>query len=128
MTDYIFRRIRRLLLTCAATSLVNCAALAQSCDQLSNNLDDARLTFGQLRGDVDIDAAQTLARQVRGELGNAAVAALSCRCQRTYIQLSTATAHARQAEEAATMTEYMDQFNRAILSYNDAVADLRNCR
>jgi hypothetical protein len=108
--------------------LASSAAQAQSCEQLSNYLDDARITFGELHGDVDIDRAMALARQVRGELGYAATAALACRCQRTYIQLTTASARARQAEESGNMTEFMDQFNQAILAYNDALAAMRNCR
>jgi hypothetical protein len=108
--------------------IASTTAQAQSCDQLPTYLDDARLTFGQLRGDIDIDAAMALARQVRGELGYAASAALSCRCQRTYVQLMTATARARQAEESGSMSEFSDQFNQAILAYNDAVTGLRNCR
>jgi hypothetical protein len=120
--------LRRVCLSSVALMLLTTTAHAQSCDQLTTYLDDARLTFGQLRGDIDIDGAMALARQVRGELGYAARAALSCRCQRTYAQLMTATARARQAEESGSMKEFSDQFNQAILAYNDAVTGLRNCR
>jgi hypothetical protein len=125
------RQSRRALVvtgTLVVLLLAGGAVQAQSCDQLTTYLDDARLTFGQLRGDIDIDGAMALARQVRGELGYAASAALSCRCQRTYAQLMTATARARQAEEAGSMSEFSNQFNQAILAYNDAVTGLRNCR
>jgi uncharacterized protein RhaS with RHS repeats len=127
MAETTFSDFRRRLLFLATISLSSATAQAQSCDQLTSYLDDARMTFGQLRRDAAMDSTQALARQVRGELGGAAVAALSCRCQRTYIQLSTATAHARQAEEAATMSEAMDHFNRAVMAYNEALAALRIC-
>jgi hypothetical protein len=124
--DNFLCHLRSALLVCVW--ITSTAAQAQSCDQLPTYLDDARLTFGQLRGDIDIDAAMALARQVRGELGYAASAALSCRCQRTYVHLMTATARARQAEESGSMSEFSDQFNQAILAYNDALTELRNCR
>ncbi len=120
------RGTRQSLLALTAVLMAS-TAQAQSCDQLPTYLDDARLTFGEVRDDVDIDRAMALARQVRGELGYAASAALSCRCQRTYLQLMTATARARQAEDSANMSEFMAQFNLSILAYNEALAALRNC-
>jgi hypothetical protein len=39
----------------------------------------------------------------------------------------TATARARQAEDSANMTDFMEQFNLSILAYNDALAAMRNC-
>jgi hypothetical protein len=116
------------LLLAAALALAAAGAAAQNCAALPDLLDDAREAMRQVsQRQIDLAAAQEAVRQARVELGNAATAALACRCGHAAIELQRAADQARQAENATAPKQFQSGFNNAVLAYNTALDLLRDC-
>ncbi len=112
----------------AAALLIAAGPLrAQSCTELSYQLQDSYTSFRDMRKGTTLDEAKAIAKQIRVDLNNAAASAMSCRCGRAATELQSAAAFARRAEDAATSELFMQHYNRAVLGYNLALDALRDC-
>lgn len=119
----------RYLLTILAGTLLllNAPASAQTCNMLSYNLSSAQTALQRAMDADDLRIGTDAARRAKRELGDVAFAAMDCGCSLAYSEFSTAESRARRASNASTLTEFLEELDRTVRAFNNALDYLRTC-
>jgi hypothetical protein len=101
--------------------------LAQDCDFAADAINQAAELLKDVGRQTDLDEGRRLARSLQRAIGDAAVEASDCGCERSAVKLDSAAARVRKARSAETRREFSDQINRAIDEFNVGVAHMEIC-
>lgn len=103
------------------------ACLAHDCDIAADAINHAAELFKEVGRQTNLDDGMRLARGLQRAVGDAAVEASDCECERSASKLDSAAARVRRARSAESRREFSDQINHAIDDFNVGVAHMEIC-
>jgi hypothetical protein len=103
------------------------ACLAHECDIAADAINQAAELLKEVGRQTSLDDGRRLARNLQRAVGDAAVEASDCDCERSAAKLDAAAARVRRARSAESRREFSDQINHAIDDFNVGVAHMEIC-
>lgn len=100
---------------------------AQGCDIAADAINQAAELLKAVGSQTNLDDGRRLARSLQRAIGDAAVEASDCECERSAAKLDAAAARVRRARSAESRREFSDEINHAIDEFNVGVAYMETC-
>lgn len=101
--------------------------LAHGCDIAAEAINQAAELLKEVGRQTNLDDGRRLARGLNRAIGDAAVEASDCECERSAAKLDAAAARVRRARSAESRREFSDEINHAIDEFNIGVAHMEIC-
>lgn len=112
---------------CSMLALLQSTCLAHDCDIAADTINQAAEMLKEVGRQTNLDDGRRLARRLQRAVGDAAVEASDCECERSAAKLDSAAARVRKARNAESRREFSEQINRAIDDFNVGVAHMEIC-
>jgi hypothetical protein len=101
--------------------------LAHGCDIAADAINQAAELLKAVGRQTNLADGRRLARGLQRAMGDAAVEASDCECERSAAKLDAAAARVRRARSADSRREFSDEINHAIDEFNVGVAHMEIC-